>query len=153
MHDLAMRVGDNDRRRVVSIWSSLPHIGWDVSARRRRGGHVRSYMVSHHYPTTTGRAERPASIELAEIPPWCVPGHREDPDYDDQRGEWLRLEVNTVEHDRNRVPDVLGPEWASVVLDEAAARQLAADLLEWADRPKLHPTAPLPDRPPKPRKP
>lgn len=57
-----------------------------------------------------------------------------------RRHPWLRLDVTTAEHDFNAGGTPTGRyDCASVVLDEAAARALAADLLEWADTPKVHP--------------
>lgn len=104
-----------------------------------RGGDVRSYASgwSNHYPTTDGEVEQPAHVGLAHIPTWCVPGHRGDEEGADDYplGQWVRLDVVTHDHEDGKP---VGGPWAhSVVMDEGAARQLAADLLKWADSPKV----------------
>jgi hypothetical protein len=140
----------------MSIWVSWESIGYDIDLSDvgqspveivhigdrpdpnvPERGEVRTYCNgwSNHYPTTTGEAERRANVGLSHIPVWCVPGH-EDNDDEDEIGEWVRLDLFTAEHDfHNPTAD---PQYngATVVMDEAAARALAADLLEWADRPK-----------------
>jgi len=110
----------------MSIWCSQPAIGfddWFKRARKPHGGHVRSYATgwSNHYPTTNGKVERRASIDLATIAPWCVPGNEHNWD-DRATGPWLRLSVNS-----------------DVVMDEGAVRELVSQLTEWLDRPKVHP--------------
>ena len=98
----------------MSIWCSLETIGWDddrwtdidgnpITA-ERHGGEVRSYANgwSNHYPTTDGEVEQRASIDLADISAWCVPGHQDIANFD-ERGPWLRLSVNSANHDGNPV--------------------------------------------------
>lgn len=126
----------------MSIWCSWEDVGHGDhfdSGPSPRGGDVRSYASgwSNHYPTADGTVEQPASVGLAHIAPWCVPG-REDADEDAGTvGPWVRLDVVTYDHERG-IPT--GGPWAhSVVMDEAAARTLAADLLRWADMPKITP--------------
>jgi hypothetical protein len=136
----------------VSIWCSWEDIGYDdegESGWQNTGrGEVRSYATgwSNHYPTTDGQVERPASVGVAHAPQWCVPGHYDataDGDYGDGApvGGWLRLDMVTWTHNWKTPEQVTGPpECHSVVLDEQAARSLAADLLAWADHEKVHPT-------------
>lgn len=120
----------------MSIWCSREHVGFDES--EQRGGEVRSYATgwSNHYPTPD--VELPAHVGLAHIPTWCVPGHAGEENEDDHPlGPWVRLDV--VTHDYENCKAVGGPWAHSVVMDEAAARQLAADLIAWADAPKADP--------------
>lgn len=142
----------------MSIWCSWREIGYDIEPPDEagfefvylgdrpdpnvpEGGEVRSYAVgySNHYPTRDGEYEQRANVGLAHCPVWCVPGHGDDFD-DEVIGEWVRLDVYTAEHDFNKGGKPTGRyDLASVVMDEAAARALAADLLEWADRTKAYP--------------
>lgn len=133
----------------MSIWCSHEGIGFDDSFRRARkpaGGQVRSYATgwSNHYPTTSGKVERRASLDLASIAPWCVPGHEELAEIgngDDYAcGPWLRLSIDSSEHDYKNPANVLGPAHADVVMDEAAVRELVRQLNVWLTRPKVHPT-------------
>lgn len=65
-----------------------------------------------------------AGIETAHIPAWCdVPAGSNDDC--DRVAPWLRLMVYTQ-----------ASSTMTVLLDEAAARALAEDLLAWADAPK-----------------
>lgn len=139
----------------MSIWCSWPEVGYDIEPPGievihigdrpdpsiPQGGEVRSYAVgfSNHYPTRDGEYEQPAHVGINHCPVWCVPGHRDE--YDDETvGEWVRLDVYTAAHDFHQGGKPTGEyDLASVVMDEAAARALAADLLEWADRPKAFP--------------
>lgn len=97
---------------------------------------------SNHFPDLTGTHERPAAIGLAYIAPWCTPGHGDCDTHDyPECGPWLRLEVGgrglsfwTKDDDGNPTEENVS---ATVVLDEPAARELARQLLEWADRPHL----------------
>lgn len=122
----------------VSIWCSWEPVGHEDGD--KRGGDVRSYAQgwSNHYPTTDGQVEKPCHVGIAHIPTWCVPGHRDaDSAEDDPLGPWVRLDVVTYDHERGKP---VGGPWAhSVVMDEGAARQLAADLLAWADMEKVQP--------------
>jgi hypothetical protein len=68
---------------------------------------------------------------LSTIPAWCVPGHDGEEGFD-ASGPWLRLDVNSHEHDDRRHPTGARKS-ASVVIDIDAARSSARDLLEWAD--------------------
>lgn len=129
----------------MSIWCSWREIGYDDPEPRNRNrnrkpqhGEVRSYATgfSNHYPTTDGDYEQRANVGISSIPVWCVPGHDEHEDYD-LRGEWVRLDVYTREHDFSRGgKPTQTMVSAAVVMDEAAARALAADLLAWADQPE-----------------
>lgn len=133
----------------MSIWCSHEDVGYEVGLKDAakydpRGGEVRSYAegFSNHYPTTDGEWEQPASVGIAHVAPWCVPGwegREDDLDYP-QCGPWVRLDVVTHEHTWEDGGKPTGRDlFAAVVMDEAAARTLAADLLEWADREKVHP--------------
>ena len=142
----------------MSIWCSGEEIGYDVARKRPKKvrGEVRSYSTgwSNHYPTKG--VEKPASVSTAAIAPWCVPGHDQDgkdyactscgshhDGYD--HGPWLRLDVDSPlarswyskGDDGTPGPD---PVHASVILDEEAVRALVADLTQWLDAPKVHPT-------------
>lgn len=140
----------------MSIWCSWREIGWEdpwVALRKGKRlkkphhGDVRSYAegFSNHYPTRAGDVELRANVGIAHIPVWCVPGHADDETDDHVTGEWVRLDVYTAEHDWHNPTSPTG-KWtsAAVVMDEEAARALAADLLEWADRPKAYPTGDTP---------
>lgn len=128
----------------MSIWASWLTIGHDDH--ESAGGVVLTYAsgFSNHYPDTTASHELPASVDLAHIPPWCVPGHG-DHECDAHVGDWLRLSVHAP-----RAFDFWGPNGqrrnagpvnADVVLDEAAARVLRDQLDEWLALPKLRESA------------
>lgn len=108
----------------MSVWSSLPHIGWD-EVEGFRGGAVYGYG--------DGRYPHPARllgcVDLAHIPAWCVPGHGDADESDecDMVGPWLRLSITT--RDEN----------ADAELDENAARALRDDLSAWLARGKVQP--------------
>jgi hypothetical protein len=127
----------------MSIWCPWEEVGYDTEVGEpttASRGEVRSYAegFSNHYPDD--QIERPSSINVAHIPRWCVPGHRDDSDEDycdgAPVGDWCRLDVTTWD---GNYKDPKGPWCHSVVLDETAARSLAADLLAWAEREKVHP--------------
>lgn len=63
----------------MSIWCSLPNIGFDDEV-DESVGQVRSYASgwSNHYPTTDGTVERDATLDLAYIPAWCAGGDDDD---------------------------------------------------------------------------
>jgi hypothetical protein len=75
---------------------------------------------------------------------WCfrafLPGAYPDKGSEDfgVSGPWLRLDVNTHEHDEHGQPTG-ARKIASVVIDVEAARSLAQDLLEWADGRHVYP--------------
>lgn len=124
----------------MSIWCSWRTIGHDEDDEDPQRGEVRSYAYGwgNHYPTTDGQVEQPANVELAYLPAICVPGHQDEVDVDEDMGPWLRLYMTS----RQRIyinGEPIGRKSAAVVIDEAAARHLAADLLEWANWPKVHP--------------
>jgi hypothetical protein len=131
----------------MSIWVSHNDVGHDAWADdtepQPRGGEVRAYAAgwSNHYPTTD--VEAPASVGLAHIAPWCVPGWRDDGVDYPECGPWVRLSVDSdaalTWWTKDGVKPTAAPIHASVVLDEGAARQLADDLLAWLARPKVHP--------------
>jgi hypothetical protein len=150
----------------MSIWCSDTTTGFDDGAESQAsgmsdipvGGQVRSYAdgFSNHHPNTAGTHEHPACVGLDSIAPWCVPGHDQTRDLDwrcsacatvhdyPECGPWVRLDLYspgaltwwTLDDLPNPQP---APIHASVVLDEHAARALAANLLAWADRPKVYP--------------
>lgn len=139
----------------MSIWCSWPNVGHEEHAEEPlRGGEVRTFAdgFSNHHPDLTGENELPAAVGLCHIAPWCVPGHDEDcarckTSHDHPEvGEWVRLTVSAEDtlswwgaNEDGERPRHVGPQSMSVVMDEAAARQLAADLLEWANMPKVRP--------------
>jgi len=116
----------------VSIYQSETAVGWDnvPESWEQPVGDVRTYAGSHLYPTD----EKPASIGLGYIPPWCVPGHRDDDAREDDDGPWwgpwLRMDVATWddEHQRPMIPNR-----STVVMDPDAARALGKALVAWAD--------------------
>lgn len=127
----------------MSIWCSWEAVGWDDEADEPTpNGSVRSYASgwSNHYPTNDDTVEMPSTISLAHIAPWCVPGH---PDATEtaagECGDWLRLTVDTWEHNWKAPTSIIGDLNASVVLDETAARTLRDQLTDWLARPKLTP--------------
>lgn len=104
----------------MSIYSSRATIGdpdWEYS----RPGIVGSYQPgnAHYWPTDTN-----STIETADVPAWCVPGHETEDQNDIYRGQWLRLEINAVEQ-------------ATVLIDADAARSLRDDLDAWLTLPKI----------------
>lgn len=128
----------------MSIWCSLPHIGFDDSWDGEDSpnvGQVRSYATgwSNHYPTTDGSVEREACIDLAHMPTWCVPGHHDtDGEIDGEwgAGPWIRMHVTSWEHNCEQVS---GQQRAGIVMDETAVRALVQSLTEWLNKPKAHP--------------
>lgn len=127
----------------MSIWVSLPIIGHPgpMDAFEERRGDVRSYATgwSNHYPDHT--VEHDSRIDLALIPVWCVPGHRESTSTT-LVGPWLRLGVDTRTHDFHDPTGPTSPVYVSVVMDEEAVRALRDDLTDWLHRPKAHPATP-----------
>lgn len=124
----------------MSIWCSQETIGEDELD--TPNGHVRAYAAgwSNHYPSED--VEAPATLNLATIPTWCVPGHSEE--YYEVIGPWLRLDLDSPnaltwwrkDAEGNPVPE---PVHGSVVLDEVAVRQLRDQLTDWLDADKVHP--------------
>lgn len=113
----------------MSIFASYPDIG-SREDDDTTDGTVLAYEGSHRYPRP---GDPHATVGLASIPAWCVPGRGED-DSDDV-GPWVRLDVTTPNpHCVMRTTDE-----QTVLLSETAARALAAQLVEWADQPKVHP--------------
>lgn len=134
----------------MSIWCSLPTItptapevdDYDVCAG------VWSYVdgFSNRYPAPDDgkHIERPACIDLADMPEWCVPGHvNGDENNYVERGPWLRLGIHGWRHDYSDPtnPAKGAEEYATVVLDEDAAKALHAQLSEWLAAPKARPKA------------
>jgi hypothetical protein len=118
----------------VSIYSSWPGIGQDEDT-DAFDGTVRAYLGSHHYPLD---GEPDAAVHVATIVPWCVPGHRETRVEEiDGVAPWLRLALHTPDDDGTGNRSMSNPR--TVALSEVAARALAAQLIEWADTPKVHP--------------
>lgn len=117
----------------MSIFASYPDIG-SREDDDSTDGTVLAYEGSHRYP---GAADRHATVGLASIPAWCVPGHDEPEDYVDYDcvGPWVRLDVTTP----NPHGDLRTTNAQTVLLSETAARALAAQLVQWADQPKVHP--------------
>lgn len=121
----------------MSIWCSLPAIGFDDDELDEPVGQVRSYASgwSNHYPTTDGTVERDATLDLAYIPAWCAGGD----DDSDAVGPWLRLGVRSHAHNYSSPAEVVGRADATVVLDEDAVRALVDQLTQWLARPKVSP--------------
>lgn len=99
----------------MSIYSSWPVIG--ATEDGEPDGTVLWYLNSARFPFP---ADPGMTVEIASIPAWCVPGHADAEDSTDV-GEYLRL---TVTEDRD------------VILTEAAAAELHAQLGEWLETPK-----------------
>jgi len=123
----------------VSIWASTVTVGRDVFGSEAPDG-VIGYAEgwSNHYPDRV--VEKPACVDLAEIPAWCVPGHRDD--YSDTAtGTWVRMSVNVWNDQYGRPMCATG---ATVNLDPEAARALGKALIEWADSEHVEPTEDAP---------
>lgn len=128
----------------MSIWCSFDVCGADEDG--DGDGTVISYIRgwSNHYPEHNLphhgiENEVPASVGIAWIPPWCVPGHEDsDLDESDALAPWLRLDLSM--HDVSIWPNTkLIEEMAlhSVILNEGAVRKLRDHLTDWLDTPKL----------------
>src|SRR5665647_3954078 len=92
--------GRCEEDRGMSIWASLCTIGWDEPGREAAAPTgVVSYGQSGHYPSV---GDSPGSIDLAEIPHWCVPGVNEGDVPDNVTGPWLRLAVAGWDPDLDR---------------------------------------------------
>lgn len=116
----------------MSIFASYPDIG-SREDDDTTDGTVLAYEGSHRYPKP---GDPHANVGLATIPAWCVPGRDEPEDYDsDDVGPWVRLDVSTPNSDGN----LRTSNAQTVLLSEDAARALAAQLVAWADQPKVHP--------------
>lgn len=121
----------------MSIWCSWPGVGHNDHEPQR--GEVRSYAEgwSNHFPTVGDAAELPATVDVAHIAPWCVPGHDECGDCDGTHvGPWLRLTLH-ADKAKSWWDRTTGDEPGvraftdSVVMDRAAVEALAADLGRW----------------------
>lgn len=127
----------------MSIWASLPALGQSDDEEDERA-EVWSYVDgwSNRYPSphSPDAVEHGAVIDLATIPPYCVPGHHGDADHPNL-GPWLRVIVDSWEHDYHTPKERGGgrAERASIVMDEDAVRRFVEMLTEWLDRPKVHP--------------
>lgn len=127
----------------MSIWSprrddvgrTTADTGWPEDF----DGSVRTYADgwSNHYPTDD--VEKPAAVSLSEIPPWCVPGHREafenptdDVEQPEDPGPWLRMGLFTQSRRRDDGGPAI-PDGATVVINPDAARELGKALTAWAD--------------------
>lgn len=128
----------------MSIWASLQGVGefYNEDDPQRPPGVVASFATgwSNHYPDPDNGPEKVASVGLALVPSWCVPGHRDTELYD-HVGPWLRLGVCSHEHDFHEGGKPTGnEEQADVVMDEDAVRSLVEQLTSWLDLPKVRPT-------------
>ena len=126
----------------MSIWCSYPEIGFDLFRKRPRKlgkGQVRGYASgwSNHYPNL--QVEKPAAIDLACIAPHCVPGHEDHDGMDRDVGPWLRLGLTAARHNFHNPREIIGEDEATVVMDEAAVRELVEALTYWLDKPKVRP--------------
>ena len=125
----------------MSIWSSNYQPIGSCPDEETTIGDVRSYAsgFSNHYPDKS--LEQNSFIDLADIVPWCVPGHVEDENTDYSAvGPWLRLGLYSWAHDYDN-PKNPPQEKAdlSVVLNEEAVAALVKELQEWLDKPKVYP--------------
>lgn len=129
----------------MSIWCSWPTIGrdeWDPDA---LGGQVLTYAAgfSNHYPRPADGYELPASVHLAHVAPWCVPGHDQvahgsayrcsgcGEAHDIDAGDWIRLGIHAADATETRGGGQVtrtGPVAAMVVLDIEAATLLRNQL-------------------------
>lgn len=119
----------------MSIWCSWPSIGHNDDGDPKRG-EVLSYAEgwSNHFPTLDGSAELPASVDLAHVAPWCVPGHDEcgSCDQAEHVGPWLRLTVFAEQALSFWTdPPTASTVHASVSMDRAAVEALVSDLTAW----------------------
>ena len=116
----------------MSKWATTTAVGWQDprwSSVERYG--VLSYVHSGHYPSDE---DRPGMVDMATMPPWCVPGLSEDDMPDDVSAPWLRIATATWDDERRE------PVWnRAVVLSPDAARALAGILLAWADAAHVEP--------------
>lgn len=125
---------------AIDVGGDLPD-GIPVVHHKERGD-VRAYCDgwSNHYPTH-GFDDPVATVSLAHIPVWCVPGRDEE---SEEVAPWVRLTVDSAGAltwwtDDPADRPAPAPVHASVVLDEDAARALRDDLDEWLAQPKAHP--------------
>ena len=143
----------------MSILGSREDIGWEeggselgadgewreVPGQWGENGRVLSYCDgwSNHYPNEDSGVELPATICLAEIPSWCVPGHRDSEDHG-VLGPWVRLDVDSPRAVTVWSPGSIhqpqpNPQHVSVILDEQAAKALRDQIDEWLDARKVFP--------------
>jgi hypothetical protein len=127
----------------MSIWAPKDIVGWEdqfwgfLQEKECHGGEVRTYAqgFSNHYPTTDDVFEKKASIELAEIPAWCVPGHTFEAFEAIQTaiGPWLRLCISDAYQTTEP------PDRNAVVMDEKAVEALRDQLNLWLECKKIYP--------------
>lgn len=119
----------------MSIWCSR---GYDEIDGQR--GTVVAYADgwSSHYPAAD---DPPATVDLAVVPAWCVPGQPEDRD---GIGPWLRIGIASPFAlswwDRIDGKPRPAPVYADVVMDEAAVLALYHDLGDWLMQSKVRPS-------------
>lgn len=94
-------------------------------------------------PTNDLTEETPASIGTGWLPPWVVPGHREEfgEDIDTVVGPWLRLDVMLRRVSIWSGPEIGNQDMVSVCLNEDAVQKLRDNLTTWLERDKVHPQA------------
>lgn len=138
----------------MSIWASYGPIGWEPQSEqstdgvhwhtvpgRMERGTVVAYRQgwSNHYPGQ----DPGATVGVAHIPAWCVPGHKDADGSDecDVVGPWLRLDIDSPDAKAYGAGGVehSAPVHGSAVLDEAAARSLRDDIDAWLRRGKVQP--------------
>lgn len=112
----------------MSIWGGMADIG-DFEDPKPVGTVLKN-LENNWYPEPDRWPL--ATVDLGLMSPWCVPGHPED-ENSGETGPWLRLGVYD------------GDDYASVVMDENAAKELARGVTEWLAIKKVHPS---PVRPP-----
>lgn len=138
----------------MSIWASYGSIGWEPESQQSSDGvhwhtvpgHMDRGTViayrqgwSNHYPD----GDPGATVGVASIPAWCVPGHKDADESDecDDVGPWLRLDIDSPDAKAYGAGgrEQLAPVHGSAVLDEAAVRALRDGLTAWLDRGKVYP--------------
>ncbi len=128
----------------MSIWCSWTAIGFDRQSDGHRRGDVRTYAdgFSNHYPDQTGSHELEAGLGIDHAAPWCVPGHDECSDCDDEVGHYLRLSMwddGSLYWSAKESPARREPRYMAVVMDVEAARALRDDLDEWLAKAHIEP--------------
>lgn len=97
----------------MSIYSSYPTIGADDDD--EHDGTVLAYVGSNAFPA---KEHGTSTVDLANIPAWCVPGH-DDEDTNDVAG-YLRLSIDDTD----------------VILTTQAVSDLHKQLGRWLKTPK-----------------
>jgi hypothetical protein len=92
---------------------------------------------NNHWPSLN--RNRRGTLSGAQIPSWCVPGHHNSMEGDEEPGGWYRLAGCSWRCE----PGFTGERFwldTEYLLDEDAARALRDDIQRWLDRPKTLPS-------------